>query len=348
MGTGASVAPATEEMAKAVDTGWRVSEAGQILSFADDDDMPCSYTVGMDWEEVSLEETRSGTEISNEELSKALQQKLKFSTEEWATFGVTDLPHESYVKVEGRFYVPSRTVRSSSNDRGPQTSSGPLLKMPSSLSEGCRTPSSSSDSDSFEQYEDTQGFPEAAAVALPSIPGMVSHRRQSLKHLSKEEALFPVTADKSARRAPSLRKEGGQRKSLADLKRPPSSAAQLEASKVQLSLNRQNSSVQRQRMIDKSMNNLHREEEALMAEKQHSEDQLRRRLEERRSRRKSKISKMGAVLQAPAESHELNAIESMLEQMLQEHAQHEHHDAEELQELEHLKNALSFVREKEG
>ena len=66
---------------------------------------------GLQWKEVGSENPTSGTEVSNEALATALQQRVQFSPQELDNFKVGVLSSDSYIKVADkggiRFFEPA-------------------------------------------------------------------------------------------------------------------------------------------------------------------------------------------------------------------------------------------------
>jgi len=65
-------------------------------------------TLGLKWEEIGSQKPTMGTEIVSEALALGLQVKLEFSQEEWKKFEVSDLAHDSYIKVGDKFLSPAK------------------------------------------------------------------------------------------------------------------------------------------------------------------------------------------------------------------------------------------------
>jgi hypothetical protein len=64
-----------------------------------------AHCIGLKWEKVGSEKPETGTEIENGELLAALQKgKVEFRKEEIDAFKLTDLSHESYIKVDASAY----------------------------------------------------------------------------------------------------------------------------------------------------------------------------------------------------------------------------------------------------
>tara|TARA_Y100000741_G_C18259709_1_gene560176 strand:+ start:1177 stop:2124 length:948 start_codon:yes stop_codon:yes gene_type:complete len=68
---------------------------------------------GLKWRDIGSRRPLKGTELTNEELSKALQTKLEFSPVEWDAFAVRELKMEHFVEAGGRYFQP--------NSRDPQS-----------------------------------------------------------------------------------------------------------------------------------------------------------------------------------------------------------------------------------
>ena len=56
---------------------------------------------GLKWRDIGSKKPHHGVELVNAELSKALQQKTKFTQAEWNTFGVKDLSTDTFIEVGG-------------------------------------------------------------------------------------------------------------------------------------------------------------------------------------------------------------------------------------------------------
>ena len=79
--------------------------------------------LGLKWNEVDSQEPLTGTEIANEALSLALQEKVKSSpgnveltNEEWDTLNVSDLSYDSYVKVGDSYFKVQVSSRQGMED----------------------------------------------------------------------------------------------------------------------------------------------------------------------------------------------------------------------------------------
>jgi ankyrin repeat protein len=66
-----------------------------------------TYTLGLKWEGTGSEKQSTGTEIENDVLAAALQEKVEFKKEEWETFQVVDLSSDSYIRVGNRYFKPA-------------------------------------------------------------------------------------------------------------------------------------------------------------------------------------------------------------------------------------------------
>ncbi len=64
---------------------------------------------GLKWKEAGSEKPSTGTEIKNELLAAAVQEKVEFKKEEWEDFKVADLSTDSYVKAGNRYFRPAAT-----------------------------------------------------------------------------------------------------------------------------------------------------------------------------------------------------------------------------------------------
>ncbi len=64
-------------------------------------------TLGLKWKETGSELPATGTEIKNELLAAALQEKVQFTKEEWDKFQVADLSSDSYIKAGNRYFKPA-------------------------------------------------------------------------------------------------------------------------------------------------------------------------------------------------------------------------------------------------
>ena len=66
-------------------------------------------TLGLKWRQTGSEKPATGTEIKNELLACALQEKekVKFKKEEWDKFLVADLSSNSCIKAGNRYFEPA-------------------------------------------------------------------------------------------------------------------------------------------------------------------------------------------------------------------------------------------------
>ena len=72
--------------------------------------------LGLKWKETGSETPATGTEIKNELLAAAQQEKVargskkllfEFKNEDWNTFQVSDLSSDSYIKAGNRYFKPA-------------------------------------------------------------------------------------------------------------------------------------------------------------------------------------------------------------------------------------------------
>ena len=61
----------------------------------------------MRWTAVGAQKPTTGTEIENQALATALQQKEEFTQEEWDAFAITGLSHDTYIKVGDTYFIPA-------------------------------------------------------------------------------------------------------------------------------------------------------------------------------------------------------------------------------------------------
>ncbi len=66
-----------------------------------------TYTLGLKWEEAGSDKPSTGTEIKNDVLAAALQQKVEFKKEEWGTFQVANLSSDSYIRAGNHYFKPA-------------------------------------------------------------------------------------------------------------------------------------------------------------------------------------------------------------------------------------------------
>ena len=64
-------------------------------------------TPGLTWREIGSKKPKTGTEIYNQPLAAALQQKFEFSPEELCEFQVYELCFNSYIKVGDKYFRPA-------------------------------------------------------------------------------------------------------------------------------------------------------------------------------------------------------------------------------------------------
>jgi hypothetical protein len=62
-------------------------------------------SLGLKWKEAK--KPSAGTEIKNELLVAALQNKVEFKREEWEKFRVANLSNDSYIKAGNRYFKPA-------------------------------------------------------------------------------------------------------------------------------------------------------------------------------------------------------------------------------------------------
>ncbi len=68
-----------------------------------------TYTIGLKWEEIGSKKPSTGTEIENDVLSAALQDKVEFKKEEWESFQVANLSSNRYIRAGNRYFKPADT-----------------------------------------------------------------------------------------------------------------------------------------------------------------------------------------------------------------------------------------------
>jgi hypothetical protein len=66
-----------------------------------------TMALGLNWKETGSEKPATGTEIKNDLLAAALQEKVDFKKEEWDEFQVADLSSDSYIKAGHRYFKPA-------------------------------------------------------------------------------------------------------------------------------------------------------------------------------------------------------------------------------------------------
>lgn len=69
-------------------------------------------TPGLAWKDVGSEKPKTGTEIDNQPLAVALQERVEFSHKELDTFNVHDLSYNSCIKVGDKYFQPGSPERS--------------------------------------------------------------------------------------------------------------------------------------------------------------------------------------------------------------------------------------------
>ncbi len=58
-----------------------------------------TYTLGLKWEDTGSKKPSTGTEIENDVLSEAPQEKVEFKKEEWESFQVANLSRNRYIRA---------------------------------------------------------------------------------------------------------------------------------------------------------------------------------------------------------------------------------------------------------
>jgi hypothetical protein len=82
---------------------------GHTASDWRDDVRHVHKTLGLKCKQTGSEKPATGTEIKNELLASALQEKenVEFKKEEWDKFRVTDLSGDGYIKAGNRYFKPA-------------------------------------------------------------------------------------------------------------------------------------------------------------------------------------------------------------------------------------------------
>jgi hypothetical protein len=58
-------------------------------------------------QEAGSEKPSTGSEIKNDRLAAALQQKVEFTKEEWQQLQAADLSSDCYIKAGNRYFKPA-------------------------------------------------------------------------------------------------------------------------------------------------------------------------------------------------------------------------------------------------
>ena len=74
------------------------------------------FTVGLMWKDTGVLLPASGTELENDELSKALAEKVQFTQEELKSFGIESIKKDNYVKVGDNYFKPLYSEKATTND----------------------------------------------------------------------------------------------------------------------------------------------------------------------------------------------------------------------------------------
>jgi len=70
--------------------------------------LPAGWGVpGLKWEGVGSDKPKTGTEIQNAALAKALQTRFEFTRADIDRFGVSNLSYNCYIKVDGKYFKPA-------------------------------------------------------------------------------------------------------------------------------------------------------------------------------------------------------------------------------------------------
>jgi len=70
-------------------------------------DARLSETCGVKWQGVGSDRPKTGTEIQNAALAKALQTRFEFTRADIDRFGVSNLSYNCYIKVDGKYFKPA-------------------------------------------------------------------------------------------------------------------------------------------------------------------------------------------------------------------------------------------------
>jgi Ca2+-binding EF-hand superfamily protein len=73
-------------------------------------------TAHLKWKDVGSEKPSTGTEIKNEPLAAALQEKVEFKEEEWDQFDLADLSADSYIKAGNHYFTQAENIGYISED----------------------------------------------------------------------------------------------------------------------------------------------------------------------------------------------------------------------------------------
>jgi hypothetical protein len=87
--------------------GWSIYST---TSFPQEDSTATQGVMHLQWEHVGSEKPSTGTEIMNELLAAALQDKVQFKKEEWEKFHLTNLSSDSYIKAGDRYFKPAENI----------------------------------------------------------------------------------------------------------------------------------------------------------------------------------------------------------------------------------------------
>ena len=72
---------------------------------------------GFKWRCIGAVEPTKGQSLSNPELANALATKAEFSEGEWATFGISDLRIDDYIKAGSSYFKPAASVQKRGNSK---------------------------------------------------------------------------------------------------------------------------------------------------------------------------------------------------------------------------------------